>query len=215
MAQKVRHLSGVQGLGPSSVTTTGYDKIFLTLVDDVWFDIQTSQKKWKWMRVSSSVFTQVGKTTYTPLEVFGPSHRFKKYYKDDFFITIDGKKTPLRFIEYEIFIRRHLNDSTNTIPVEFTIRESDDAIILPAPNAIFAVYFDYHKSAQTLSLATDTPEFDEDYHMIIVNGAVAAYTASISLQHVYQDYVTKYTKGYDRLLREQRPRDIYRVRGIA
>jgi len=215
MAQEVRLKSGVQGTGPSSADTTGYDQIFLVVVRDVWRDIQAAKKTWKWMRVSSSVATQIDKTTYTPAEVFGPTNRLKRYYNHTFFIEKDGKKSELRYLPYEYYIRKHLNDTSAVVPSEFTIRESDNALIFPKPDGAYWIYFDYHKTFQNLIAATDTPECPEEYHNIIVYGATASYCLSMSMSALQQEYSQRFTEGYDQMVREQVPREVFKIGGIA
>jgi len=215
MAQDVRLKSGVQGTGPSSAETTGYDQIFLVVVRDVWRDIQAAKKTWKWMRVGASFQTQLGKTTYTPAEVFGPNNRFKRYYDYTFYIQESGKKCPMRYVNYDYYIRKHSNDTNQCVPKEFTIRESDNALIFPTPNGVYWIFFDYHKTVQTLTAATDVPECPEDYHPIIVYGATASYCLSMSMAALQQEYSQRFTESYDQMVREQVPRETFKIGGIV
>lgn len=215
MAQDVRHLSGVQGTGPSTVDTTAYDQIFVSTVRNVWIDIQNSKKTWKWMRTSGTLILQVGKNSYTPAEVFGPTNRFKRYYLDTFYIEVDGKKSPLRFINYELFVSKYLNDTDNGVPYEFSIRPQDNAIMIKKPNNTYNVYFDYHKNTQILTLATDVPECSSDYHNMIVYAGVASYCLSMGIPQLQQEYSQRFTETYDQMVRDRVPREIFKVSGIV
>lgn len=215
MAQKVRHLTGVQGTGPSSVDTTGYDQIFLTIVNDIWKDIQKSKNTWKWMKATDSKILTIGKSSYTPTELLGPNNRLKRWYPQDFYILVNGKKSPLRFLNYDRYVWKYLNPSSNSVPREFTIDPRDNTILINPSNGLYTIYFDYHKTAQELITAIDVPEFQADYHEIIVYGATAEYATSMSIQTISQEYNQKFTESYDQLVREQIPAKIFRMCGIA
>ncbi len=215
MAQAVRKLVGLQGSGPSSVDATGVEGMFIELVKTSWKDIQNSRSKWKWMRDEKTFSMVVGTTAYTPATVFGPVNRFKHWYKDTFFVTVGGQKTPLRFVEFDTFRDRHINDTTNAPIYDFTIRPKDSALIFTPPDSTYTITCCYHKSNQDLSAATDIPELPEDFHLVIVYKAVASYALSMAISHIYQEYSMEYNKLYGSLLRDQLPRDIFKIKGIV
>ena len=215
LAQKTRQLCGYQGSGPSSVDTTGYDAIFLTLVHDVWIQIQTSKKHWKWLKDQKNFITVIGQTDYTIPYIFGVSPRFRMWEPQNAFISVSGKKSPIRFVSYDVYNRRHLNDTENTVPREFTIRPQDSAIILQAPDAVYSLYIDYMKSSQELSVASDTPEMPVDFHNTIIYGAVAEYAADNVLPNLETEYNKKYSLMYNSLCRDQIPVKEFKINGIA
>ena len=215
MAQTVRQLVGMQGTGPSDVNATGAEGMFLVLVQNAWKDIQTARKKWKWMRDEKSFATAIGTTAYTPLTIFGPNNRFKSWYKDTFYITIDGKKHPLWFREYDYFKYKNANVTTQSSPNEFTIRPYDSAILINPPDSMYSITADYKKSIQNLVAASDEPEMPSDYHDLIVYEAVKRYGISIGMIHIYQEYEQNQTELWGSLLRDQLPREIFKVRGIV
>lgn len=215
MAQKVRQLVGMQGTGPSSVTATGYEGLFVSLVQDAYNDIQNLRKKWKWLRDSKNFFLAAGTTTYAIATIFPPGHRFKRWYDHTFYIEVDSKKHQLTYVDYDSFIYRHINDTENTVPTEFTIRPQDSALIFPLPDDMYTVYCDYHKTNQTLTLSTDVPEMPVDYHMAIVYEAVNRYALSVAIPHVYQQYSQLHASLLGDLLRDQLPQEKFKVRGIA
>ena len=215
MAQKVRQLVGMQGTGPSSVDATGSDAIFLEVVKNAWTDIQNYRPEWKWLRANKTFNLVAGTSTYTPAAIFGPTNRFKSWYNDTFYILVSGKKTPLRFLEYDVFRYYHINDSTQTTPNEFTIRPNDSAVLFTLPDSNYGIDCDYKKTVQSLTLATDIPECPEDYHMLIVYEALARYAISIGAGYLYDEYNQKASELLGALLREQNPRKIFKVRGIV
>ena len=215
MAQTVRQLVGLQGLGPSSVDATGAEGMFLVLVRNSWDSIQNSRKKWKWLRTEGSFNTVVGTGTYMITTIFSPTNRFKRWYEDTFMITVAGKKSPMRFIEYDVFRDRYANATTNTRPYEFTIRPRDSAILIAPSDAVYVITADYHKTNQTLALAADIPELPVDYHMLIVYEAANRYAISIAMSGLYQEYKQLYNEMWGNLLRDQLPKEIFKVSGIA
>jgi DUF1680 family protein len=54
-----------------------------------------------------------------------------------------------------------------------------------------------------------------DYHDLIVYEAVRRYSLSIGMAHIYQEYTDKYENLLGDLLREQNPKKLFKVRGIA
>lgn len=215
MAQTVRQLVGLQGLGPSAVDATGAEGMFLVLVRNAWTHIQNSRKYWKWLRTESSFNTAIGTTTYTITTIFSPTNRFKRWYKDTFMIRVDGQKSSMRYLDYDYFMWKYANADDNGVPFEFTIRPRDSAIIIAPPDKVYTIYADYHKTNQTLSLATDTPEVPSDYHMLIVYEAVNRYAISVGMTSLYQEYKQLYNELWGDLLRDQNPKSLFKVRSIA
>lgn len=216
MAQKVRQLVGMQGTGPSSVAATGYEGLLITLVSGAWEDLQNYRKKWKWMRDEKVFLLTVGSTTYTPTAIFGPSNRFKTWLTEElFYITVNSQKQPLCFCDYERFLYRHNNDTTNGPVVEYTVRPRDYAIIVPLPDTAYTITSMYKKNNQELVNATDEPEMPEDYHMYIVYEAAARYALSMSMGAVYQQYSDKAARLLGSILREQNMKETLKLQSIA
>lgn len=212
MAQKVRQLVGMQGNGPSSVSATGAEGLFLANVQDAWEDLQNAKKYWKWMRSEKSFNLAIGITTYTLLTIFGPGYRFKRWLKDCFYITVSGTKRKLRFIPYERFKYLHMNDTTNSLVYEFTISPSDNSLIFNRPNDLYTIDCGYQKGNQSLVGATDVPELPVDYHMLIVYDAVNRYANTVQLP---QDYSMRQAELFGMLLRDQNPEKIFRIDSVC
>lgn len=216
MAQRVRQLVGMQGTGPSSVTATGYEGLLIALVSDAWEDLQNYRKKWKWMRDEKSFLMTIGNTTYTPATIFGPNNRFKSWITEElFYALVDGQKKPIRYTEYELFMYRHLNDATNSVVAEYTVRPKDYALIFNLPDQQYTVYGCYKKNNQELLASTDEPEMPEDYHMYLVYEATARYALSMSMGAVYQLYSVKAKELLGSILREQNMKETLKIQSIA
>lgn len=84
--------------------------------------------------------------------------------------------TRLRFLEWNLWTRYRegmLNDSSR--PTEFT--ETPDRMLdfFPTPDRPYNLYFNYEARHSELVNATDIPELDAQYHMLIVWMAVLSY----------------------------------------
>lgn len=216
MAQKVRQLVGMQGTGPSSVSATGYEGLLVALVSDAWEDLQNYRKKWKWMRASKDFLLTVGITTYTPATIFAPNHRFKSWLTEEpFYALVNGQKQPIKYFEYSYFNYRHLNDTTNTVVSEYTVRPNDYALVFNLPDSAYTIYSCYKKNNQELVASTDEPEMPEDYHMYLVYEATARYALSMSMGAVYQLYANKAKELLGSILREQNAKEVLQLQSIV
>ena len=216
MAQKVRQLVGMQGTGPSSVTATGYEGLLVALVSDAWEDLQNYRKKWKWMRDQKNFLLVAGTTTYTPATIFGPNNRFKTWLTEDpFYALVSGQKKQLRYLEYDYFMYKHLNDAINGVVSEFTVRPNDYALVFNLPDSQYTIYSCYKKNNQELVNAADEPEMPEDYHMYLVYEATARYALSMSMGAVYQLYSNKAKELLGSILREQNAKEVLYIQSIV
>ena len=168
------------------------------------------------MRTTVDFFTVVGQSTYTIAEIFGPSFtRFGRWNTDFFFVYDGTTSTPIRFVEYDVWIFDHINDSVNTNISTFTVDPSNNSLLFSKPDQIYTIKTSYYKSKQILAVDSDIPELPEDYHNVIIYDAVARYALNVSLGAVYQLYSQKFVELYDDLVRSQLPKEKFRVRGIA
>lgn len=205
MVRAVRKRAKLQGTGPDSVDTTGEEAGLVLAVHDAWIDIQNMRKFWMWMRTERQFLMVVGKSTYTTTESLGPNPRLGKWLVDTFYITVNNKKSKLRYLPYDIYKDRHINDSGNTLPHEFTIRPSDDALIFPSPNVVYTISCEYQKSAQELTTNTEVPELPTRFHWVIVYKALEEYGASIGYFELQTKYDEKYFDAIQELLASQNP----------
>lgn len=217
MCRGVRQRVGVQGTGPSTVGTTDFDSIFVTHVSDSWDDIQMSKKRWKWMKVTAfkSFLTVADTTSYTLTDIFGPTHRMGRWDTKSIFINDGTQRSGLNFVNYDTYIRRHLNDVSASSFSEYTVDPSNNSIIIPLCDTVYTIEAYYYKSKQTLTLDADVPELPLDFHNVIIYQAVARYAASVSMSQIYQEYEAKYSKLYDDLVRDQLPKERIAIKGIA
>lgn len=222
LARAVRSRSGLQGTGPSSVTTaSGVELLLVQTIQDAWLDIQNyevpvSRICWSWMRASASFFTVSGTNTYTLSDIFNPNYRFKKWMNDTMYVTVDGQRSIVRYMDYDKFNYKYANDTSTGKIQNFTIRPSDSAIMFNNPDSNYLIEIDYQKSPQELVNDTDTPELPTHYHILIVYMALEKFAATYSGEaSQFQQYSFESVKLLGSLLRSQMPKAKVKPRSLA
>jgi hypothetical protein len=216
IAQEVRRGVGMQGTGPSSITgATQTETDMIDSVRDAWIDIQNFRQEWMWMRNTTSFLTTATQGTYTLLEIFGPSYRFKNWIKDTMYVKRNGLWQVVRFVDYDTFVFRQNNNTNPEYPSEFTIVPWNDSIMINEPDAAYEIKVEYYKSPQRLVAATDVPEFPEYYHIMIKYHAIAKFTAIVVQPSVQQESAQAYAVMMGQLMRDMLMKKRVKLIGIA
>lgn len=215
LARDVRGKVGMQGTGPASVNASGAELDIVNSVRDAWIDIQNSRPNWRWMRTRVEFFTTASQTTYELSDIFVGANRFKYWRKDTIYVTIDGQKKPVRYLDYDTFVFKYNNETVPKAISEYTIRPEDDALIFNLPDAIYSIIIDYQKSPQILATDGEEPELPEYYHLLISYKATEKYCAVISAPEIYQQYSQDYARMWGEVTRTHLPKIVMKVRGIA
>lgn len=213
LVKAVRLRVGMQGTGPSSVTTTGYEAALVAAVSDAWIDIQNERKDWKWMRETASFLTSQGVNEYSVTNILGPSARHKYWLKDTAYIMIDGQYKHMRNYRYDNFVYLNQNNTEETTPDRYTIRDNNYSIIMQYPDSAYTIKIDYQKSPQVLVSDTDIPELPSYYHLLIVYAAVEKYASYISNPETYQQYSLQHARMMNQVMRDQLPKKIVKPTG--
>lgn len=217
LCQAVRNRIGLQGVGPTTVVApTDVEADIVSAVRDAWIDIQNFRADWDWMRAVGESWSLVtGTTTYSTTDIAGPSNRVRRWVPDTLWLDDGSNKRLLYEMDYEEFEYTHKNDSGNVQPSHFTVRRSDNAIILPSPDSTYTCYIDYWKKAQDLSGNTDTPELPSHWHNLIIYLAVQKLSASIASATTQFEFGQAYAVMMGQLMREQLKKKRMKARGIA
>lgn len=215
LVQETSRRVGIQGVGPSAVDVSSYETQIVKAVQDGWMEIQRMRPTWRWMREHKDFLLTTGKTTYTTSDIFGTSPRLRNWHKETFYITKSGKKSVLLYYDYDYYVYRHINDSVNKQPYEFTIRPQDNALIFESPDMAYTISCDYQKTPQRLVNETDIPEMPTWFHELIIYKALELYGAGVSFNEINTEYGGHYSILMGQLMREQNPRVKLKVRGIA
>ncbi len=195
----VRGRVGMQGTGPASVlTATSAEMDLVNSVHDAWVDIQNFRDEWRWMRGEANFSTVISKLEYSVDEIFGTvdAARFKNWRKYPVYAYKDGQWGYVRFLEYDTFINRYLNNEQESYPSFYTIRTWDNALIFNTPDKAYPIRIGYQKGPQLLTQNSDTPELPVSYHSHILYLAVERYetivisNTSLSYYEQLNDFCT-------------------------
>lgn len=215
LARNVRSKVGMQGTGPASVSASGAEEDIVSAVRDAWIDIQNSRPDWRWMRSRVTFNTAVGTEEYLLSDIFTGAYRHKLWREDTLYVLDNGKKSKKRYREYDDFIYRHANDTTNSKISEFTIVPESDALLFNSPDGIYPITIDYQKSPQILDLDADIPELPQYYHLLIEYAAVEKYCAAVGSHSIYQQYASQHVAMWGQVTRTHLPPKKITVRGLV
>ena len=185
ICKRVRQECGIAGDGP--ITTVGQTREMGRLVgwvQQAWIDIQNARADWDFMRRSVTFNTVSGVQEYTPgaglaIEISD----FKKWRNESFrqYLQTAGVATEIvlgQYLSYSEFRDFYLLGSRRLVtgrPLYVSITPTRSLVFGFTPNDIYVTTAEYYCKAQALAADTDVPDIDEDYHMLIVYGAVKKY----------------------------------------
>lgn len=218
LVRAVRGRSGVQGTGPASISSaSGAELDLVNATSDAWMDLQNYRDDWRWLRDEKSFLISPSSQTYTPAQIFvTPPIRHKRWLKEKMaYCGTEGSLGYIPYIPYDYFQHLELNNIVGKKPAYYTVRESDNALVFPKLDQQYTFKINYQKSPQVLSAGTDVPELPEYFHLLIVYAAIEKYSVVISSPEVYQKYSYDHAKLMGALMRDQLPKKILRVGGIA
>lgn len=204
MARAVREIVGMQGNGPATTTNAvGPEAVLVSFVRDAYIDIQNLRDDFDFLNAKGTFNTSIGNSEYSLLNIFGSSTPdFKKYDKDSFRITRDGKKLVMAYKDREALELYSMNSSNQNVPRLFTIDYSDQSLILhPAADAIYTVDFRYWKNPEILSTEGQVPKLPSAFHLLIVYKAVEKMAIYLGAQSAYSEYSLEAARMIGQLMR--------------
>lgn len=201
LAQRLRQEAGISGTGPTTtIAQTGEMKRVCDWINAAWIDIQTTNRDWDWMRVSTTFPTVAGKTTYAPVADLALSD-FGMWSRDSFRVydTAAGmtSETYIAFQPYEVWRDTYLygaNRTTTSRPSIVTITPAKELAFGPITAAGYTIVGDYFKSPSELAADADLPAMPTHYHMAIIYRALMFYGAYENATEVYQHGQVEFTK---------------------
>ena len=215
LTRKARVLCGMQGTGPSSISTVqGPEQALAYFVSDAYVDIQNLREDWTWLEKTQTFSTEANKGTYDSMDVFfSDTLPLKKYQKDSFVIEANSAKKYLQFIERDIFERVHLNDTQLGVPSTFTIDPSSFSLTFASiPNSTYNISFRYQKNPQILTSDNDTPLMPLAFHLLIAYKAVEKMSIYLGSPEIYSEYANEATVMMGQLMRVANPKKSMQVR---
>ncbi len=181
MSQELARLCGIQGSGPTDVTTaTGIELRIVNYVKNAWIDIQNHPKQWRWMLApyyqagTTPLQTAAATNDYTlPTTVTTVRNVVVDSFKSYLTATGTSDRQRMTFVPYRQFERRYgVVTSSDNRPRVVTMLPSGKMRFHPQPDAIYSIEFDHFKRAQVLAVDADTPEMPSDHHQLIVYEAM-------------------------------------------
>lgn len=178
LAQECRSISGVNGTGPTDVTTaTGIELKLVNYVKNAWTDIQSHPKWWKWMWGDY--------TGGTPLQTIAATSDYVLTDVDEIlvktfrsYLTATGvsDRQRMTYSDYEAFQRSFgIVVGTDSRPIRATRLPNGNLRLYPAPDAVYSIEFEFIKTPQILAVNADVPEMPARFHQLIVYEALKRY----------------------------------------
>lgn len=177
LAQECRSLSGINGTGPTDVTTAvGIELKIVNYVKHAWNDIQAHPKRWKWMWGD---YLPVGGN---PLQTIATNSDYVLTDVDEIlvktfrsYLTASGvsDRQRMTYSDYEKFQRSFgIVSGTDNRPIRSTRLPTGNLRLYPTPNDIYSIEFEFIKTPQILAANDDVPEMPVRFHELIVYEAL-------------------------------------------
>lgn len=209
LCQRARQEAGISGTGPVSVSSqTGELGKIVDWVLTAYQDVQNKHATWDFMRFDFTFQTIAATSTYLPSAVNLAEHA--KWEVNDMraYLASTGlsDEARIRYRPWRQFKAvRQIGVVSTGKPCEFSVRPDKSAMFWPTPDAIYTISGEYWKRAQTMTANADEPLIPDEYHMIIVWGAVRYYAGDQGAAELYALADINYTKLMRALEKDQLP----------
>jgi hypothetical protein len=155
-------------------------------IQEAYVDIQTEQQNWLFMMKSASILLPVGAKSISRdtirktagltdyqriMPLLGNGSRYISIY--DGGIALSTTPSPVVYIPYQQW--RGLKDQTpirNGKPAYFTIMPDETIAFDATPQSVYTLNLDYRVRPYKLTVDTDEPVWDEDFHTAVAWRAV-------------------------------------------
>lgn len=216
LCKALRRECSVSGNGPAAVTgQTGEMARLVEWIKNADREIQQQWNDWNFLWASDSFNTISSQSLYdltdetdmggAPNIITDFNHLAKHDNTSDLAgelrIWVDGD--PLFFIPWSEYQASSYTGTSK--PYQFTIRPDGKWLLLPTPNAVYAINFEYYKTPTLLAANGDISAIPVLYHDTIVARAMMFYGEYESAQEVLQGGAERYTEGYTSLMDKELP----------
>jgi hypothetical protein len=217
LARRVAQEAGVPGQVPTSVVgQIGDLGRIVTWTASAWRDVQTSKREWLWMRGDFTLTTVASQGGYTAAEAGIPG-RFSHWLLSSVRLSQFGPNDEILLepIAYDDYRSVYLVGPQVTARPVNVAQAPDKRLLLGyIPNLAYEVKGEYQKAPQELQQDTDVPEMPEQYHDLIVYGALVKYARYFAAGEVYEDARMNYQRLMGDLQIDQLP-NIYGPEALA
>lgn len=194
---------------PSSVVgASAINGRLFNRVADKWRDLQ-AERDWRWMRGSLDATLVIGQQTYTATGLgatrFGRWRPEDREYRAQTYISGSPNALwMLNFRQLDEFRQQWVyRDMGNSQPLEWTIDESDQLLIGPAPSVAYKLRIDYWKEPSELVDDTDEPDLPDRFHMLLCWAALIDVATADAKPELVALAERNYTSMHNRLMADQ------------
>lgn len=209
ICKRVRQESGISGTGPVTVVSqTGEFEKIVGWVLSAYQDVQNRHANWNFMRFDFSFPTIAATSTYLPSAVSLAEHAKWELRDMRTYLAATGvsDENRLTYIPWsKLKAHRLIGVVQSGKPVEFAVRPDKSLVFWPTPDAVYTTTGEYWKRAQTMAANADEPLIPDEFHMIIVWGAVRYYAGDQGAAELFALADANYTRMMRALEIDQLP----------
>lgn len=210
LCQLTREKCGISGGGPAAVANqSGENARIVNWVQESWLELQGYSPDWGWMRADFDLETIAGQQAYAPSAA--GIIDFLRWHTDTLRVyrTADGVADEQFLVEWDYGVFRDVyqySTQTPSRPTVFAVHPRDKSILLgPIPDGAYTVRGEYQRAPRPFTAGTDTPSLPEQYHMLIVYGAMKRYAFYENAPEVAVGAESMYRALFSQLVREELP----------
>jgi hypothetical protein len=214
LCQLTREKCGISGNGPVSVVNQSGEMLrIINWVQESWIELQGLSTEWGWMREDFSFDTAPAQESYGPLSA--GLTQFLRWHTDTLrcYRTDVGIPDEQFLVEWDYKVFRdtyQYASQTPSRPVVFAVHPRTKSLILgPIPEAIYTVRGEYQRAPRPFTSGSDIPELPEQYHMLIVYGAMKRYAFYENAPEVAAGADMMYRQMLSQLMVDQIPEVTY------
>jgi hypothetical protein len=177
LCAKMRRDIGIQGSGPTSVTSqTGNYQRIVDYIADADDEIQSLYEDWDFLRTTVAFNTISATSTYTTAAISAGT--VGKWDVESFaFKPNTTSYRPLSNVDFHDWKnsgdRYYVN--TDDEPTQFVIDQNESIILIPTPDAVYAVQAEHWVSPSRMAANTDTSVIPSRFHQMIIELATIKY----------------------------------------
>lgn len=191
---------------------TGQRADMVRWVKETWMEVQRAHRNWNWMRDEFSFTTTASQQAYTPrgaAPTGAALTRFRQWHIDTFrcYLTSTADEQWMVFQPYIKFRDRYMFGSVpSSRPMDFSIRPRDKALLFGnIPDQVYTITGEYQKSSLALSADADEPDMPDEFHQIIVYGAMRKYAHAENAPEVEARGLEGWNRMMGELVADQLP----------
>jgi hypothetical protein len=211
LCRLTREKCSISGNGPTAVTNQSGEMLrIVNWVQEAWIDLQNLYSTWDWMREEFSFETVAGQQAYAPttagvIDLLTWREDTLRSYR-----TPDGVADEQYVVEWDYDVFRNtymIGQQTPGRPVVFAVRPRDKALLFGSiPDSAYTIVGEYQRAARPFTSGTEVPAgLPEQFHMLIVYGAMQKYAYFENAPEVALAGKSMYESMLTRLVQNQTP----------